>query len=165
LHFLRACRGRCQFATLWIDAICINQRDMQERSSQVKEMGRLYSGAQCVYCWLGCENTSGFISLFESSLYDIFLDFSSPSGRAEDVGVQLQSLSEAEYWTRMLILQEFLLAKDIYFLAEHRMMPYRKLDALIEKRYGVKLPGGTVAETLPAMLFRHRFRTRGAAWE
>ena len=37
----------------WIDAICINQADMAERSSQVGSMGRIYSDATVVFVWLG----------------------------------------------------------------------------------------------------------------
>ncbi|KAF4633144.1 hypothetical protein G7Y89_g4978 [Cudoniella acicularis] len=39
--------------TLWIDAICINQEDHNERSSQVQKMGRIYSQAERVLAWLG----------------------------------------------------------------------------------------------------------------
>ncbi|KAF5640054.1 uncharacterized protein FTJAE_4601 [Fusarium tjaetaba] len=41
---------------LWIDAICINQSDVDERSSQVRLMGRIYSSASCVISWLGLED-------------------------------------------------------------------------------------------------------------
>ncbi|KAF2001693.1 hypothetical protein P154DRAFT_158008 [Amniculicola lignicola CBS 123094] len=37
----------------WADAICINQRDIQERSSQVRLMDALYRGAERVAIWLG----------------------------------------------------------------------------------------------------------------
>jgi hypothetical protein len=38
---------------LWIDAICINQQDFGERSSQVSVMDLIYSGADHVVVWLG----------------------------------------------------------------------------------------------------------------
>ncbi|KAF1850403.1 HET-domain-containing protein [Cucurbitaria berberidis CBS 394.84] len=37
----------------WIDAICINQGSLQERSSQVRLMDRVYRQAQKVVVWLG----------------------------------------------------------------------------------------------------------------
>ncbi|KAK5661140.1 hypothetical protein OQA88_11030 [Cercophora sp. LCS_1] len=40
---------------LWIDAICINQGDEEERNLQVKRMGLIYSLAQRVVVWLGPE--------------------------------------------------------------------------------------------------------------
>ncbi|KAN0120325.1 Heterokaryon incompatibility protein (HET) domain containing protein [Hyaloscypha variabilis] len=41
---------------LWIDAICINQRDMDEKSTQVSMMGRIFSQTQKVIIWLGPED-------------------------------------------------------------------------------------------------------------
>lgn len=40
----------------WIDAICINQKDIAERNSQVGLMSRLYRAAQTVHIWLGEES-------------------------------------------------------------------------------------------------------------
>ncbi len=39
--------------TLWIDAICIDQSNAQERSAQVQRMGEIYSLATGVVAWLG----------------------------------------------------------------------------------------------------------------
>jgi hypothetical protein len=41
--------------TLWIDAICVNQQDLDERSQQVQRMAGIYIRAQCVVVWLGSE--------------------------------------------------------------------------------------------------------------
>ncbi|KAH7363171.1 heterokaryon incompatibility protein-domain-containing protein [Plectosphaerella cucumerina] len=41
---------------LWIDAICINQGDLDERSAQVSLMTRIYTRAQAVAVWLGPSN-------------------------------------------------------------------------------------------------------------
>jgi hypothetical protein len=38
---------------LWIDALAINQSDLQERSEQVKLMKRIYQRATRVFAWLG----------------------------------------------------------------------------------------------------------------
>jgi hypothetical protein len=40
---------------LWVDAICINQRDIEERSAQVRMMGDIYRNATVVISWLGPE--------------------------------------------------------------------------------------------------------------
>ncbi|RSL57986.1 hypothetical protein CEP53_006278 [Fusarium sp. AF-6] len=39
--------------SLWVDAICINQRDPDERTQQVQLMGRIYKSAAVVLAWLG----------------------------------------------------------------------------------------------------------------
>jgi hypothetical protein len=38
---------------LWVDAICINQNDIEERNNQLSLMGALYSEAEEVIIWLG----------------------------------------------------------------------------------------------------------------
>ncbi|KAL0935055.1 ankyrin and het domain-containing protein [Colletotrichum truncatum] len=40
-------------APIWIDALCINQNDLKERSSQVQLMDRVFRGAMRVFAWLG----------------------------------------------------------------------------------------------------------------
>ena len=52
------CRFRCasQKRTVWADAICINQGDLEERSAQVSIMGKIYSQARQVLIWLGEES-------------------------------------------------------------------------------------------------------------
>ncbi|MCJ1238485.1 hypothetical protein MMC14_006474 [Varicellaria rhodocarpa] len=40
---------------LWVDALCINQNDVEERNLQVLRMRNIYSQAMCVVTWLGQE--------------------------------------------------------------------------------------------------------------
>ncbi|OCK83140.1 HET-domain-containing protein, partial [Lepidopterella palustris CBS 459.81] len=40
-------------ATLWVDALCINQSDILEKNIQVPLMGAIYSIAKSVLVWLG----------------------------------------------------------------------------------------------------------------
>jgi len=42
---------------LWVDAICINQIDPEERASQVLLMGDIYSDAERVIVWLGKDDS------------------------------------------------------------------------------------------------------------
>lgn len=54
----RAKRGRSESCLgpedkIWIDAICINQSSLGERSAQVRLMGDIYRAAKAVIVWLG----------------------------------------------------------------------------------------------------------------
>ena len=53
---LHALRRSSTSRLLWIDAICINQADLQERSHQVSIMRQIYSRAALVISWLGKED-------------------------------------------------------------------------------------------------------------
>lgn len=50
LHRLRA---RSAPPPIWVDAVCINQSDVPERSAQVEMMGDIYRQAKTVRIWLG----------------------------------------------------------------------------------------------------------------
>jgi hypothetical protein len=52
---LRQLRHETEPKVLWIDAICINQDDNDEKTSQVKLMGRIYTLAEKTIVWLGQE--------------------------------------------------------------------------------------------------------------
>ena len=52
---LRSLRRADRPRRLWIDAICINQGDQEERSSQVLLMRQIYSYASRVVVWLGID--------------------------------------------------------------------------------------------------------------
>lgn len=53
LAALRCLRGIENERVLWVDAICINQKDDREKSTQVQAMGSIFSKATVVNCWLG----------------------------------------------------------------------------------------------------------------
>jgi hypothetical protein len=42
--------------TIWIDSICINQNDKDEKAAQIPLMSKIYAGADITYVWLGPGN-------------------------------------------------------------------------------------------------------------
>lgn len=60
---LRYLRHEDKPRALWIDAICVNQQDENERSSQVELMADIYSLAKKVVVWLGPESHDSSIAL------------------------------------------------------------------------------------------------------
>jgi hypothetical protein len=64
LYQLRPSSGH---RTLWIDALCINQKDNEERNEQVQKMRNIYSQATKVVVWLGAsyENSIDAFALLE----------------------------------------------------------------------------------------------------
>ena len=49
---LRRLRYRCLDRFLWVDSICINQEDIEERGRQVRLMAEIYAYANRVVVWL-----------------------------------------------------------------------------------------------------------------
>ena len=52
---LQHLRSGNESLTLWIDAICINQQDVDERTHQVRQMVEIYKNAIQVFIWMGEE--------------------------------------------------------------------------------------------------------------
>ena len=50
---LRYLRQKDKQRTLWVDAICINQADVDEKNQQVRHMRDIYANASAVLVWLG----------------------------------------------------------------------------------------------------------------
>lgn len=63
---LKNMRKRDSHRTMWIDAICINQSNIEERQAQVALMDAIYKGATEVVVWVGPETATS--SLLLSSL-------------------------------------------------------------------------------------------------
>jgi hypothetical protein len=68
-------RHKTEERLLWIDALCINQEDIQERSQQVSIMRDIYRNASRTIVWLGeeAQNSGLGIELCEK-LYEFFRD-------------------------------------------------------------------------------------------
>lgn len=130
---LRAMRKQSERCVLWIDAICINQKDVQEKNVQVPQMGRLYSTAPAVLVWLGPSNSN--IELFVSwmrahattspddaaSTYWSTLDTRSADSesarRERDWAVAgahegYYDFLALPYWSRVWTFQEYLLPRN-----------------------------------------------------
>ncbi len=112
---------------LWVDALCINQQDLKERSDQVKKMGKIYGGAQIVVAWTGVanEDSNEAISLMKNlphfgGRYPNPFEWMQSFGTSEfDISplkawcsrqnwAPLWNFFDREYWTRIWILQELL---------------------------------------------------------
>ena len=53
LGALRRLRRQGTRRTLWVDAVCINQDDLEERANQVRLMREIYASASSVAIWVG----------------------------------------------------------------------------------------------------------------
>jgi hypothetical protein len=106
LDFLTSARSLVDIQSnwIWIDALCIDQENIEEREHQVKRMGHIYSRANRVVSWLGSDHP---ISLF--------LHFTQVGKYTYAGG--LHSFQLSPYWERAWITQEVALARRISIMA------------------------------------------------
>lgn len=145
LFYLSAARLRPQIKWdwIWVDAICINQKDNDEKSIQVASMGQIYANAQAVSVWLGLvpypehlpppeEYTNGSILTHENDGFE-WLD-------------QLSELLNRAYWSRVWVIQEFLLATQVHFYCSNHITDDLFLREFLEHETGIRAPANTLDE-------------------
>jgi hypothetical protein len=107
---LRRVRRHDPEGVFWMDAACVNQTDTQERGAQVQNMGRIYSYAALVAAFLGPGK----------HLRRIMSSSTASTATNSEVRKQyhdLFSLAGLAYFSRMWIVQEVLLARELWLLS------------------------------------------------
>lgn len=144
----------------WIDALCIDQTNVDEVNHQIGLMNQIYSNAVDVIVWLGKGDVgrwSAFEFLIERvevgrkgatcakkkqsslSLLPLGLGSTGRTGPSrgdwpedESVVQSLVDLCEDPYWGRTWIIQEVMLAKRVFLMSGTTLMPWSCLaDFLI----------------------------------
>lgn len=120
LAHLRPARSDRQ---LWIDAVCINQWDLDERSLQVQRLGSVYSKARSVIVFLGPErdSSSDALLLLEQlsgialGNHDAIRELLEEASRASSWQALLQFFARP-WWTRAWIVQEYVIGAEVTLL-------------------------------------------------
>ncbi|KAF8856272.1 heterokaryon incompatibility, partial [Acephala macrosclerotiorum] len=83
---------------VWIDAICINQKDNAEKSRQIPLMGEVYSQARQVLVWLGFSGVEGrrFGETEENLAFGLL--------RAFFLGIAMSATSPERSWSALKCL-------------------------------------------------------------
>ena len=116
-------------ATLWVDQICINQLNNNEKQRQVQLMSRIYQQADQVICWLGVEEDHSDIAfkllhilscgeqmceayndLVSQGYVRSFAELFSP---ASTLSTAVALLFERSWFERLWVVQEVALATSL----------------------------------------------------
>jgi hypothetical protein len=111
---LKAIRHPRKSKILWVDAICIDQCNLEERTEQVKLMGAIYRQAWSVTAWLGPEAPESTVEEMSIVTDPDFFKDNSPDDDLKYIPT-LVSLFNEEYFTRAWIVQELSLARSVNF--------------------------------------------------
>jgi hypothetical protein len=95
---------------LWIDQICINQTNIEERNHQVQQMRHIYESCVFVIAWLGQE----------------------PQDVRAAGQYQLDILLHNQYFTRLWIVQEVLLAPEVWLLCGNVWISGRNITQRVQ---------------------------------
>ncbi|KAK5070438.1 hypothetical protein LTR64_000109 [Lithohypha guttulata] len=148
--------------TIWIDAVCIDQANDEERSQQVRAMPSIYSSAHTVITWLGCAD-SNVTKLFHflndgddqgSSTqtkplraYPGYIPIArlrdtmwAPSTESEKIATMMlkdhfSQFCALEYWSRLWIVPEALLASQSILMHANQTLPLAIMQEFVHFAY------------------------------
>jgi hypothetical protein len=122
--FLQQARKK-DLGWLWIDALCIDQENLAERTHQVQQMGSVYSRASKVISWLGpSPDMANVLRNVRSHYQQHRINAHEPDA---DVGI----LFAHEYWTRAWVTQEVILARQHTLMADRVTLSMKHLHPLL----------------------------------
>lgn len=128
---------------IWIDAICIDQGNHEERSQQVQIMGKIYATANLVVSWLGeilPQHVAGMEALVQihnasktkpihedyswveenTSLWQWDYEMREPNA----VWKSLERILNLPYWRRVWVIQELIMCKWALAMLGDKIVPF-----------------------------------------
>ncbi|KEF59073.1 uncharacterized protein A1O9_03916 [Exophiala aquamarina CBS 119918] len=154
-HLLWHLRQRGESRFLWIDALCIDQKNLEERNFHVQLMGNIYDKAVVAIVWLGLPSDDRR----QARVLEFIAEMSA-FGRAKHGGkgvvldetdmltmfrhqfltetstqrwLNVLELCKGTYWTRTWIIQEFLQASQVQVLCGTASLEWACFEDVVRK--------------------------------
>lgn len=133
VHLRRATTDR----ELWVDTLCINQAEKDERSQQVLLMGDLYKKASQVVIWLGLD-VKGVHDLFceASEHHQTYSNTAKHASLRPDQSGNLdaiQHLLGSSWWSRVWTVQELILGSSTIIQCGEHSLPWESFCQVIDR--------------------------------
>lgn len=134
LRFLREFRHPTEARRIWIDAICINQSNIDDKRAQISIMGDIYRRAQEVIIWLGAAPAE-FQSVVEA-----VQELAPPSepGRVDYTNFRsdnwhqpLRNILKRRWWSRCWTVQEVALGDRVIVQTGSHKLSWDRLSAFL----------------------------------
>jgi hypothetical protein len=155
------------YENLWIDALCIDQQNNQEKNHQVQQMKQIYQMATNVLVWLGpaadgSDQLCDFLNDFDipDSAENMALSVAQMSKEqlkssqnkilyaGIDVWKACEAFSRRTYWTRTWILQELLLAQWLVLICGYKKIRWQPWAIVLDTLGRANSLTGSWAPTL-----------------
>ena len=119
---LRSLRRTDEARTIWVDQLCINQVDAEEKANQVSRMAEIFANADKVIVWLDLKGKSRSWGASDASTFPNALkNCIANQPRSSDITRPLsqshmqilRAIIRCSWWSRIWIIQEVALARKI----------------------------------------------------
>ncbi|MCJ1249836.1 hypothetical protein MMC30_007062 [Trapelia coarctata] len=140
-------KGR-ELGLLWADAICVDQKNVQERNHQVQQMKQVYQGALKVFAWIGPSEDVHTRKAFQL-LQQCYLEQQARDANADDqaqgergesedfiwrrlwqdgeVVTCLLAIYQRSYWRRLWIVQELALGQEVQIICDNQTVNWNAI--------------------------------------
>jgi hypothetical protein len=128
--------------TLWVDALCINQDNSDERASQVQLMKYTFEEATQVVVWVGLEDDASnkaqdFMKQIgqSASEFEAFRKYQKGGAKSEKFRASweaLESFFARPYWRRVWIVQEIATAANVSVQCGNRVSSWEDVSQIIK---------------------------------
>lgn len=143
---LRYMRRSNRSQVIWVDAVCINQSDLEEKVSQLRLMGMIYRQAQMVRVWLGVPDDAdrhamnvlrALAGLKILKLSPDVLDGLDDGSATEHILMMskgyearqhLRQFVQRSWWKRIWVVQEVALGRTVHFQLGHDVLFFETLE-------------------------------------
>ena len=126
---MRRLRNKYEPRRVWIDAVCINQDDLEERNRQVSIMGSIYKSARRVYIYLGEEDLHSRVAMsYLQSIEKHGIQFHTPTTMQELTA--MQNFLARPWFTRIWVLQEVYQAKEAIIICGGLRVSWAAIQSL-----------------------------------
>ncbi|KAL8646949.1 MAG: hypothetical protein Q9210_005843 [Variospora velana] len=159
---LRSLRLHAGSRTLWVDAVCINQADVDERNEQVALMRDVYTKASQVIAWIGEEHPSDSSAMEfggpkplpeHSSEKEKLLKVMGLQAKLAGSFVSAKILIQRPWFSRAWIIQEAALAGRLQVQCGKKVIDWESLHANLRLMDGM-LDGSGAQITLNNSFYR-----------
>ncbi|KAL8992318.1 MAG: hypothetical protein Q9188_007616, partial [Gyalolechia gomerana] len=135
---LRYLRSEKETRALWIDAVCINQADNEEKRHQIALMGDVYTKAHQVIAWIGEEHPADAAAMDFGDPNPLPDNSSAKERAVKAMGLQAKlsgslisarALIQRPWFGRAWIIQEAALAKRLQIQCGQKFIDWESLHA------------------------------------
>ena len=146
-YALQHIRNPKQPITLWVDAISINQNDVNEKNQQVPLMAFIYSRSVEVVVWLGSHKSPDYMTTMNA--YHYHEEHKIPLQETAWMSIEpfIYRLTHEEYWKRAWIIQEIGMATSIKVLFGKEHLPWTNFIDLV-RLYQARIPTDVAANRI-----------------
>jgi Heterokaryon incompatibility protein (HET) len=109
---------------IWVDRLCINQEDVEERSDQVRHMGRIYASAAVVMIWLGEETKDTYLA-FEAIRNLAHNSTNITRALTPSQITAIEKILLNPWFTRTWVVQEVVLSNEAYLMCGSQQISWK----------------------------------------